>query len=190
MNGKVDRRIERTKRDIRMAFIDLIRENDAKDLTVKEITSLANYNRTTFYAHYSGQDELIEDIIDDAIQGFISKIEPTFQNGEVPLSIKLSSTASKTVFKYIEDNKAMFSLLFDVNKFPSFQEKLCSAIKDLLESDIHFLKQYKSKLDRSLYCYTQSAALVGRINFWIKEGYTYSADYMAEQMVEYLKLFK
>src|SRR5699024_9600447 len=147
------------------------RENDAKDLTVKEITNLANYNRSTFYAHYSDKQELVEDIVDDAIEGFINTIEPFFQYGEVPLAVKLSSNNSKVLFTYIEENKSMFSLLFDVSKFPSFQEKLCYALKDLIESDTHFIKQYKNKLDRGLYSYTQSAALVGRINFWIKEGY-------------------
>lgn len=190
MRVNIDRRVERTKRDIRIAFIELIKNHEAKDITIQEITNLANYNRTTFYAHYSDQKELIEDIIDEAIQGFISKIEPNFKNGEVPISIKFSPKASKAVFMYIEENKDMFTLLFDVDRFPSFQEKLCSALKDLLLDDIHFLSQYKDKLDRSLYCYTQSAALVGRINFWIKEGYTFSADYMADQMVKYLKLFK
>ncbi|NRG33074.1 TetR/AcrR family transcriptional regulator [Niallia circulans] len=190
MSGKIDRRIQRTKRDIRMAFIKLIRENNAKDLTVKEITSLANYNRTTFYTHYSDKDELIEDIIENAIQEFINMIDLTFRDGEVPHSIKLSSKTSKSLFKYIEDNKPMFSLLFNVNKFPSFQEKLCSALTELLKYDTHLIKQFNNELDCSLYCYTQSAALIGRINFWIKEGYTFNADYMAEQMVEYLKLFK
>src|SRR5699024_7183725 len=190
MGEKVDRRIERTKRDIRYAFIDLIRENDAKDLTVKEITNLANYNRSTFYAHYSDKQELVEDIVDDAIEGFINTIEPFFQDGEVSVAVKLSSHNSTVLFTYIEENKSIFSLLFDVSKFPSFQEELCYALKDLIESDTHFIKQYKIKLDRGLYSYTQSAALVGRINFWIKEGYNLNADYMAEQMVGYLKLFK
>src|SRR5699024_4886952 len=95
MGEKVDRRIERTKRDIRYAFIDLIRENDAKDLTVREITNLANYNRCTFYAHYSDKQELVEDIVDDAIEGFINTIEPFFQYGEVPLAVKLSSIIQK-----------------------------------------------------------------------------------------------
>ncbi|CAH1214408.1 hypothetical protein PAECIP111893_03794 [Paenibacillus plantiphilus] len=189
MNKKTDRRIERTKRDIRFAFMNLITENDAEQITVKEITDYANYNRTTFYAHYSDKSELIEDIIDEAIQGFISKIEPTFHNGEVPIHVKFSSDTSLVVFKYVEDNKLIFSLLFDVNKFPSFQEKLCFSIKELIESDIHFLKQFKDTLDKSLYCYTQSSALVGRLNFWVKQEYAFNAEYMADQMVEYLKLF-
>ncbi|GAK08015.1 TetR/AcrR family transcriptional regulator [Geomicrobium sp. JCM 19038] len=190
MNNKTDRRVERTKRDIRLAFIELIEKHEAKDITIQEVTDLANYNRTTFYAHYSDQKGLIEDIIDDAIQGFIDVIQPSFHNGKVPNSIKFSPSASKMIFRYIEQNKSMFNLLFNVNKFPSFQEKLCFALKDLLLDDLHFVHHYKNHTDRSLYCYTQAAALVGRINFWIKEGYTVDADYMAEQMVSYLRLFK
>lgn len=190
MRESIDRRIERTKRDLRSAFIKLITENESKEITIKEITDLANYNRSTFYAHYTDKEMLIEDIIDDAIESLINTIESNFKNGEVPLSVKLSSNNSKVLFTYIEKNKSMFSLLFDVSKFPSFQEKLCYALKDLIESDTHFIKKYKEKLDRGLYSYTQSAALVGRINYWIKEGYNFNADYMAEQMVGYLKLFK
>lgn len=189
MREQIDRRIERTKRDIRSAFIELITENEVKEVTIKEITDLANYNRSTFYAHYTDKEMLIEDIIDDAIEGLINTIEPSFQNGEVPLSVKLSSKTSKVIFTYIYKNKVMYSLLFNVNKFPGFQEKLCYALKELIESDTHFLRESKNKIDRSLYCYTQSAALVGRINFWVKEEYNFTVDYMAEQMVAYLKLF-
>ncbi len=189
MNKKIDRRVERTKRDIRFAFMNLIKEYDFEHITIKEITDLANYNPTTFYAHYSDKNELMEDVIEEAIQGFVNTIEAAFQNGEVPVAVKFSSKTSKVVFKYVEENKLTFGLLFDVKKFHGFQEKLCFAIKELIQSDIHLVKQLKDTLDIDLYCYTQASSLVGRLNFWVKQKYLYSADYMAEQMVEYMKLF-
>lgn len=169
--------------------MNLVKEYDFDSITVKEVTDLANYNRTTFYSHYSDKNELMEDIVDEAITGFITKIEAAYQNGEVPTAVKLSSQTSKVVFKYVEENKLTFSLLFDVKKFPTFQERLCFAIKELIQSDIHFTKQLKGNIDIDLYCYTQASSLVGRLNFWVKQDYSFSTDYMAEQMVEYIKLF-
>lgn len=189
MSIKVDRRVERTKRDLRTAFLTLIEKNDIQELTVKEITDFANYNRSTFYAHYSDKNELIEEVIDEAIQGFISRIEPTFQNGEIPLHVKLSLKTSQAVFSYVEENQLFFTLLFNVNKFPGFQEKLSLVIAELIESDVHFLSQFKGLLDEKLYCYTQASSFVGRLNFWVKQEYAFSTEYMAIQMVEYMKLF-
>jgi len=54
-----DRRVERTRRALRSALANLLRTRDYDDLTVKEILAEADVGRSTFYAHFSGKDDLL-----------------------------------------------------------------------------------------------------------------------------------
>ncbi|MBF7094340.1 TetR/AcrR family transcriptional regulator [Streptococcus sp. HF-1907] len=47
-----DRRVLRTKRHIREAFVQLLEEKSLTDITVTQLADLADIDRKTFYAHY------------------------------------------------------------------------------------------------------------------------------------------
>ena len=62
-NGKkTDRRIEKTKKAIRIAFAKLLSEKDLNDITVKDIAEYAGINRKTFYNYYNGLYQVISEI--------------------------------------------------------------------------------------------------------------------------------
>ena len=50
---KMDRRVRRTKALLLQGLIQLMEEKDIKDISVKELSDLADINRGTFYLHYS-----------------------------------------------------------------------------------------------------------------------------------------
>ena len=53
-NVRQDRRVRRTKRAIRNAFAELLSEKPYEEITVTDITELADINRKTFYNYYAG----------------------------------------------------------------------------------------------------------------------------------------
>ena len=55
---KTDRRIERTRKLLQMALVELINERDYDTITIQDIVDRANVGRTTFYKHYNSKDEL------------------------------------------------------------------------------------------------------------------------------------
>ncbi len=59
---KVDRRVRRTKRQLRMALTSLMLEKDINTITVFEITELADVNRGTFYSHYKDVRDLLSQL--------------------------------------------------------------------------------------------------------------------------------
>ncbi|AFS79070.1 transcriptional regulator TetR family [Gottschalkia acidurici 9a] len=61
---KEDPRILRTKKLIIDAFISLVKEKDFHSISIKDITNLANINRSTFYSHFSDKYILLEKIVD------------------------------------------------------------------------------------------------------------------------------
>ena len=48
----VDRRVRKTKRQLRLALMKLMAEKSVKDISVRELAAIADINRGTFYIHY------------------------------------------------------------------------------------------------------------------------------------------
>ena len=62
----MDVRIERTKRALQDALIELARERPFHELTIGQITDRAEVNRSSFYQHYSTKETLLADALDAA----------------------------------------------------------------------------------------------------------------------------
>jgi AcrR family transcriptional regulator len=48
-----DRRVERTRRLLQRAMIELLNERSYDDITIRDIVDRANVGRTTFYLHFN-----------------------------------------------------------------------------------------------------------------------------------------
>lgn len=59
---KMDRRVRRTKTLLLQGLIQLMDEKDVKDISVKELSDLADINRGTFYLHYSDVYDMLGQI--------------------------------------------------------------------------------------------------------------------------------
>lgn len=72
-NDKEDLRVIRTKKSIRSAFEEMICEMDYEQITVKELAGRAGINRKTFYLHYESIGDLLRDLQNEMIDGFIER---------------------------------------------------------------------------------------------------------------------
>lgn len=57
----------RSRRLIRQAFHDLLKEKPFEKITVTDIVKRADINRSTFYAHYPDVRGLVEEILNDVV---------------------------------------------------------------------------------------------------------------------------
>lgn len=53
-----DRRVARTQTSLQDAFLALIRKKGYEAITITDICAAANVGRSTFYAHFTGKDDL------------------------------------------------------------------------------------------------------------------------------------
>ena len=65
VGASVDRRVVRTRKAIRKAFMRLIQETDYQKITITAIAREADIDRKTFYLHYRSVEDLIDEIIQD-----------------------------------------------------------------------------------------------------------------------------
>ena len=62
-----DRRVRKTKRQIRTAITSLLLEKDASHITVRDVSETADINRGTFYSHYRDVDDLLGQLEDELL---------------------------------------------------------------------------------------------------------------------------
>ena len=63
-----DRRVRKTKKQLRGALTSLLLEKDISRVTVRDVADLADVNRGTFYAHYSDVYDLLHQLEDDLLR--------------------------------------------------------------------------------------------------------------------------
>jgi len=74
-----DRRIERTKKFLRTAILDLAIENNGINrITVKDIVEEADVARSSFYVHYSDMEELLYDALEWKLGEFLDGFQKKY----------------------------------------------------------------------------------------------------------------
>ncbi|MFD0897426.1 TetR/AcrR family transcriptional regulator [Loigolactobacillus binensis] len=71
---KADRRVVKTKQIIRKAFADLLVTKPIDEITITDIANGANINRKTFYNHYSGVYQLLDEIEQEIVTAFAADL--------------------------------------------------------------------------------------------------------------------
>lgn len=82
----MDLRVEKTKRSIINAFLKLRSQKPLEKITVKELASLAEINKATFYLHYHDIYDLSETLEREVVQSTLHSIqhpEALFRNNRV-----------------------------------------------------------------------------------------------------------
>ena len=60
-----NRMVEKSKKAIKDALLDIMYEKDFKQITVNELLKRANVSRGTFYAHFSNLEDVRQQLISD-----------------------------------------------------------------------------------------------------------------------------
>lgn len=115
MEKKTDRRIAMTKRLLKEALIELLKEKDIYHVSIRELCENADINRSTFYKYYGSQFDLLADMENDLLD-FISKTVSS--NEDDPEKIVASTC------EYLEENLEFARLIINNNVDPVFAQKV------------------------------------------------------------------
>ena len=66
----IDPRTRKTKRAIRNAFAKLLSEKEIDEITIRDISELAEINRKTFYRYYGGIYQVVDEIENEVVSAF------------------------------------------------------------------------------------------------------------------------
>lgn len=97
----------RSRKWIRQAFMELLREKELEKITVTDIVKRADINRSTFYAHYKDIYALVEEIEDEIVSSSIELLsEMKYHN-----VFKDPLPFLRAITKPLEENQELYKLL-------------------------------------------------------------------------------
>ena len=70
----MDKRINKSKQKLKEKYIELLFKKEPEEIKVKELCSLSNINRSTFYERYGYLDALVSEIIEDEISVTVNHV--------------------------------------------------------------------------------------------------------------------
>ena len=122
---KIDRRIRKTKATLFNSLTELMSKKKISDITVKELTDLADVNRSTFYLYYKDIFDMVEQIENEMLEEFNNAFDIFAQNTSDYNNFLSFYTH---IFKYVQDNAEMCKILLGTDGDYSFIEKFKEAI--------------------------------------------------------------
>lgn len=90
MKGEGNRSVRESRRRLRDALVQLLIRKPVRDITVRELTDLAQVSRGTFYFHYGNIYELLDRLEQDQIDQinlFMDELLPRLGRQEVPTAL-------------------------------------------------------------------------------------------------------
>ena len=170
-----DRRVRKTKKQLRNALTSLLLEKEIGRITVRDVADLADVNRGTFYAHYSD----VYDLLHQLEAAFLDRLD------EVGSRHDAHDVDGKT-FPYLEDLFSLageysdiFYTLYCRSGDTAFQEQVFNKLK------YQYLYEFLSirgvgEQDRLDYCASFIVAgMCTLVKVWIENGMREPAEEMA-----------
>ena len=183
MIRKEDRRVTRTKADLKNALLALIEnEEEFKKISIIDIVKKANYNRTTFYVHYTDKFDLLDDISQDTINGFLLAFREPYQIDKL-IEINELPLATIKIFDYVKEHSKLFTILFTNPIFSNFRKDFVEAIEQILMDEIIYLNTSIHQIDKQLFVRSRAYSILGLIQFWIDQNFENTTEYMTEQLL-------
>ncbi len=170
-----DRRVKRTKKLLRDSLFSLLQEKSINEITVTELTDVADINRATFYFYYTDIFDMLDQIQNEAYDLF----ECVLQGAE-----DCASTPEAFV-KYVENILVFCKQNPSIARFVITREynnnKVLTKIKKLLAKNVPVAKeQYTQDDPRRFILNFALNSLTGTVVDWMDDGMVIPPNVMAE----------
>ncbi|MFJ7736197.1 TetR/AcrR family transcriptional regulator [Lysinibacillus sp. NPDC097287] len=183
----LDLRIQRTRKLIRNAFIELLEEKEFHKITVHAITQRAGINRVTFYLHYKDSNDLVDSLLNEFladIEKILSdKFDKTYKPGDELLSLTL-------LLEHIAENARIYKALLVTKHIPFFTPKLMDLLYALIVNNsekqaIQSAEDYLGTGTPSdIAAWYGTSAMIGTISMWLGNDMPYTPEFLAQQIIQ------
>ena len=170
-----DRRVKRTKKLLRDSLFSLLQEKSINEITVTELTEVADINRATFYFYYTDIFDMLDQIQNEAYEMFEDVLQGTEDSINSP----------ETFAKYIENILIFCKTNPAIAKFVITREysnnKVLKRIAKLLAKNVPVAKETFSQDDPRRFILNFALnALTGTVVDWMDDGMIIPPNTMAE----------
>ncbi len=172
-----DPRVERTRKLIVDALIDLTIQKGFAAVTVQDIVTRAGINRATFYRHYQDKFDLL-----DQFAKAVNQLPDSPSDSRSPIGA--DATVEKMIpglvriLEHVRSHAKFFQVILGKNGDPAFADK----IRQYIQSRIRRLLPEGLLSDENaadLYLGYVSSGAVGVLSWWLEHETPYSPEQLA-----------
>lgn len=187
-NSKTDRRVSRTRRQLRNALMALILERGYNAVTIEDITERADLGRTTFYLHFRDKEDLLVESMEEIAEDLKAQVEQIAN-----LNIEAGRTLIipvAVVFRHVEENRDLYRIILKGEG----SNKAAGRIRDIIEeAAMDFFARHMSgfisappEVPKGLVAGYFASAMLGFVMLWLEKDLPYRGDETADL---FMKLF-
>lgn len=181
MDKKIDKRVQKTKHAIYIAFVELLNEKDVNQITITDIAKKANINRKTFYNYYTDTYEVMEEIQNLVVGAFIKNIGTVEFTNMADFLPEIFVKFTETVNHDLE----FYNLLFNTNNRSYFIVK----IVDILREHVQKRLEETEQLDLRRFKVAVDLYIPGIISIymnWFTNSYDYSIEELSSLLTDFI----
>lgn len=172
----VDRRVRKTRRQLRECLITLLKEKKVQDITVRELTDMADLNRGTFYLHYKDVFDLLEKTEAELQEDFNQLV---CKHDAVDLKQR-PSVIFNEIYSLVYDNADLIEILLGENGDLNFVNRLKQLIREKCLKDwMEVFRSGNAAAFDAFFSFIVSGC-IGLVQYWIQTGLKETPEQMAK----------
>lgn len=161
-----DRRVRKTKAQLRHCLAELMKTKKVNEITVKELTEMADLNRGTFYLHYRD----VFDLLEQTIEELHGEFDQALSKFAYVLPKEHPAPMLQEIFSLILENREIIGILLGENGDLGFVGRMRGLVKEYCMNGL--VKNYRTK-DPEFFdfflCYLLDGCL-GVVHHWLDGG--------------------
>lgn len=182
MTEKLDRRVQRTRRLLSQALIELILEKGYEAVRIQDIADRANLRAATLYLHYRNKEDLLVHTLESMFDNLVEKLQALPQDD----SAETIHHEIKAVFQHVQENKDLYRVIMGGQGSTEIKLRIrdyiavqaAQRIRKRLEQDN--LSESIFPLSVDFVSKYVAGSLLALITQWLEDDAGYSADYLGE----------
>jgi AraC-like DNA-binding protein len=185
---KTDIRARFTRKALRDSLVELMKEKSILDISIKEICENAGLSRSTFYAYYQDQYDLLGQMEEEILVEFDTLIQKYSPAGTM-LPAKELVALIEAILQHIAGNSNSIQVFLSENGESGFQRKFVKYFTGLMQQ---FKYTQGSTLDNKRILKYHSVFIrdgcIAIIQEWLKSGMDISVRDMAKLLVKPIRI--
>jgi AcrR family transcriptional regulator len=166
----VDRRVQRTRADLKSAFVQLVLTRGYAAVTAAEISRRANIGRSTFYLHYTGKQQLLEETLKSPSAGLAACV-----NGDLTVQQLVP------LLEHFHSQRSVNRVFFE----SPMRQVWVASLAGLIEPRLMPARggSTSPRIPRSLAALIVAEMQIALVTHWLRRNVHVKAEVVAEQMI-------
>ena len=161
------------------SLIELMKTKPILSITIKDICEYADMSRSTFYAHYSDQYDLLRNIESETLAYFEDLLNK-YQNN---LSKKEITQMLEEMLAHIANNSNSIQVLLSENGDISFQKKIFQHFTNHKQVIKYFSE--KQRDSEAYYSVFLVHGAIGLVQYWLKDNASLPIPQLAKMLIKW-----